>query len=145
MPTSLGQPWPQNTISLQSQVKNCLTVTAAFPAGVSSSDEESSSSLLSAFTAELVARERLAAAQERATETSCESQHLPHQLHQGSVPTSDRGHWLSRQTKGSFLHPQTRPCLCWTNTLLGPTEGAPWWAALGSQGFNEASTPIPSQ
>lgn len=64
MPTSLGQSWPQSTISLQSQQKYCLTVTAPFPAGVSSSDEESSSSLLSTFTPEFVARERLAAAKE---------------------------------------------------------------------------------
>lgn len=62
MPMSLGQSWPQSTISLQSQEKHSLTVTAPFPAGLSSSDEESSSSLLSTFTPEFVARERLAAA-----------------------------------------------------------------------------------
>lgn len=72
MPRSLGQSWPQSTISLQSQEKNCLTAIALFPAGVSSSDEESSSSLLSTFTPEFVVRERLAAAQKRAMEKLCE-------------------------------------------------------------------------
>lgn len=71
MPTSLGQSWLASTVSLQGQERNCLTVAAPFPATVSSSDEESSSSLLSAFAAELVARERLAAAQERATRHHC--------------------------------------------------------------------------
>lgn len=156
---SLGQSWPQSTTSLQSQ-EHCLTVTAPFPARSSSSDEDSSSSLLSIFTTEFVARGRLAAAQERATEQLCQcvshtnmvsgsqegpictpdprlsplhpiplpaiktqslkictflkaglqqirlicqnisdkflldsaSQHLPHQLHPRSIPTSDRGH-----------------------------------------------------
>lgn len=68
---SLGQSWPQSTTSLQSQ-EHCLTVTAPFPGGAASSDEDSSSSLLSTFTTKFVARERLAAAQERATEQLCE-------------------------------------------------------------------------
>lgn len=71
---SLGQSWPQSTTSLQSQ-EHCLTVTAAVPAGASSSDEDSSSSLLSTFITEFVARERLAAAR-REPESSCVSAFL---------------------------------------------------------------------
>lgn len=68
----VGQPWPQSTVSIQSQGEQPLTLTAPFPAGISSSDEESSSSLLSALTAEFVTRERLAAAQ-RGTRSSGQS------------------------------------------------------------------------
>lgn len=71
---SLGQSWPQSTTSLQSQ-EHCLTVTAAVPAGASSSDEDSSSSLLSTFITEFVARERLAAAR-REPQSSCGSAFL---------------------------------------------------------------------
>lgn len=69
---NVGQPWPQSTLSIQSPGEQPLTLTAPFPAGISSSDEESSSSLLSTLTAEFVTRARLAAAR-RGTRKSGQS------------------------------------------------------------------------
>lgn len=209
----MGQPWPQSTTSLQSQDEHPLTLTAPFPAGISSSDEESSSSLLSALTAEFVTRERLAAAQERPKEirtdplTSkqppacrrapagraashphtcpnttaaalatgrCPAPAPPPSPHgQDKTPArictfpgaglqqmtlsqniSDTGFFvrLHKPMPPTSAVPElTRPTKKSPSLtresgdpLLDLLEGAPQWAVLDSQGFTQATTPIPS-
>lgn len=64
-----------------------------------------------------------------------DSQHLPHQLHTRSIPTSHRGHWPSRPANKTFPDPGNRPAFTGPTHTWDQLQGAPQWAERGSQSF----------